>query len=144
MKASIALPIVLAFGAGAASAQTFPAKPLRIIIPVAAGGVLDVVARGVSGPMRDSLGQPVIVENRPGASTIVGMNMCAKAAPDGYTFCITNPDSLSYGPNLFSDLPYDANNDFAPIVNIGWTNNILVAHIAAPFNNYKELIAYAK
>jgi tripartite-type tricarboxylate transporter receptor subunit TctC len=90
------------------------------------------------------MGRPVIVDNRPGGSTIIGMQMCAKADPDGLTTCITVPDSLSYNPQLFTGLPYDPEKDFAPVINLGFTNNLLVANAGVPFSSYKEMIAYAK
>jgi tripartite-type tricarboxylate transporter receptor subunit TctC len=130
--------------ASAAMAQAFPSRPLRIIVPLAAGGVIDVVARAIGTVVHESTGQPVIVENRPGASSIIGMNACAKAPPDGYTICLTNADSLSYGPHVFAGLPYDAATDFTPISNIGWTNNIIVAHVGVPFDTYKGMIDHAR
>ena len=134
----------LVFAAGTALAQTPANKPMRIIVPYAAGGVTDAVARVVAARMAESMGRPVLVENRPGGSTIIGMQACAKADPDGLTTCITVPDSLSYNPQLFTNLPYDAEKDFAPVINLGFTNNLLVANAGAPFSNYKEMIAYAK
>ena len=138
-----ALLLALAFAAAPAFAQP-SGKPMRIIVPYAAGGVTDAVARVVAARMAESMGRPVIVDNRPGGSTIIGMQLCAKADPDGLTACITVPDSLSYNPQLFTSLPYDAEKDFAPVINLGFTNNLLVANAAAPFSNYKEMIAYAK
>jgi tripartite-type tricarboxylate transporter receptor subunit TctC len=128
----------------AAAAQTFPTRTMRIIVPLAAGGVIDVLARAIGSVVQESTGQTVIVENRPGASSIIGMSACSKAAPDGYTVCLTNADSLSYGPHMFASLPYDAEADFTPIINIGWTNNIVVAHTGVPFDSYKGMIAHAK
>jgi tripartite-type tricarboxylate transporter receptor subunit TctC len=130
--------------AATAAAQTFPAKPVHIILPFAAGGLLDGSVRAVAQQMSQSMAQPVIVENRPGGSTFIGMQACAKAPPDGYTVCITTPDSLSYNPYLFTRVPYDPENDFAPVTNLVFTNNLIVAHASAPFNTFKEMIAYAK
>ncbi|MFM9970821.1 MAG: Bug family tripartite tricarboxylate transporter substrate binding protein [Burkholderiales bacterium] len=124
--------------------QTFPSKPIRVIVPYATGGVTDQLARVVSARVADLVGQPVVVDNRPGASTIIGMDACAKAAPDGHTLCLTVPDSLSYNPQLFANLPYDPEKDFAPVINLAFSNNLLVAHGNAPFNNYKAMIAHAK
>ena len=127
-----------------AFAQAFPTKPMRIIVPFAAGGLVDILSRTVGAAMTESTGQPVIVETRPGGSSIIGMTACAKAPADGYTLCFTVADSLSYNPHVFSDLPYHADTDFAPVINLGWTNNLLVANAKAPFNTYKEMIAYAR
>ncbi|MCC6472365.1 MAG: tripartite tricarboxylate transporter substrate binding protein [Burkholderiales bacterium] len=148
MKAGTAAGTVLALiGAVCvppAAAQSFPAKPIQIIVPFSPGGVVDLLARVLGAQITESTGQPVIVTDRPGASSIIGMDACARAAPDGYTVCITVPDSLSYNPHLFSKLPYDAENDFAPVTNLGFTNNLLVANSKAPFNSYKEMVAYAR
>jgi tripartite-type tricarboxylate transporter receptor subunit TctC len=127
-----------------ASAQQFPSKPIHVILPFAAGGLLDGTVRTIGQQVSQSIGQPVIVENRPGGSTFIGMQACAKAAPDGYTVCITTPDSLSYNQFLFSRVPYDPENDFAPVTNLVFTNNLIVAHANAPFNSFREMIAYAK
>jgi tripartite-type tricarboxylate transporter receptor subunit TctC len=144
MKAKLA---VLAAGlliASIASAQQFPSKPIHVILPFAAGGLLDGTVRAISQQVSQSVGQPVIVENRPGGGTFIGMGACAKAAPDGHTVCITTPDSLSYNPYLYAKVPYNAEKDFAPVTNLVFTNNLIVAHASAPFNSFKEMIAYAK
>lgn len=135
--------------AAAAAALSMPAlaqsgKPMKIIVPYAAGGVTDAVAREMAARLSDARGTAVIVENRPGASSMIGMEACAKAAPDGLTTCIAVPDSLSYNPQLFANLPYDPDKDFAPVINLGFTNNLLVASAKAPFGTYKEMVAYAK
>ncbi|MFM9971882.1 MAG: Bug family tripartite tricarboxylate transporter substrate binding protein [Burkholderiales bacterium] len=134
----------LAIGAPSASAQNFPSKPIRIIVPYAAGGLVELMARSVGPFLTDSMGQPIVVETRPGGSAIIGMQACATAAPDGHTLCLAVADALSYNPALFSDLPFNPDTDFAPVINMGLSNNLLVAHAKAPFSNYKEMIAYAK
>jgi tripartite-type tricarboxylate transporter receptor subunit TctC len=137
--ASIGMCLVsLAFG------QTFPSRPITVIIPFAAGGSVDAVVRALGPLVTESTGQPVLVENRPGGSSIIGMLACAKATPDGHTICVTTADSLSFNPALFSDLPYNPETDFVPIMNLGMTTGSLVAHVGAPFNTYKEMISYAK
>jgi len=127
-----------------AAAQSYPSAPIRIIVPYAAGGLVDAVARVTGARVAESMGQPVIVENRPGASTILGMQACANARPDGLTVCLTVADSLSYNPQLFANLPYDPDKSFAPVIRLAWSNNLLVANARVPFNSYKEMIAYAK
>jgi len=127
-----------------ATAQVFPSKPIHIIIPYGPGGTTDAIARAVGPQITESTGQPVIVDYRPGAGTVVGMRACANAAPDGYTVCITVPDSLSYNPHLFTDVHYDPDRDFTPITNLAFTSNLLVASARAPFNTFKEMVAYAK
>jgi tripartite-type tricarboxylate transporter receptor subunit TctC len=124
--------------------QPYPSKPIRIIVPTAPGGTADAVARMLGPIISDWTGQPVIVDNRPGASTIIGMSACAKAAPDGYTLCIAPGDSLAYNPYLYSNLPYDPEKDFTPVTQLAWTSNLLVANGSAPFNTYREMLAYAK
>jgi tripartite-type tricarboxylate transporter receptor subunit TctC len=133
----------------AAAALSLPAlaqtgKVMKIIVPYAAGGVTDAVAREMAGRLGELRGSPVIVDNRPGASSMIGMEACAKAPADGLTTCIAVPDSLSYNPQLFSNLPYDPDKDFAPVINLGFTNNLLVASGKAKFATYPEMIAYAK
>lgn len=139
-----AIALAAPWGASPAAAQTYPNKLIRIIVPYVAGGLVDALARVVATHISDSVGQPVIVENRAGASAIVGMQACAKAAPDGYTMCLSLPDPVSYNPQLFKNLPYDADKDFAPVVNLAFTNNLLAAYIATPFATYPDMIAYAK
>jgi tripartite-type tricarboxylate transporter receptor subunit TctC len=125
-------------------AQGAPGGVMRIIVPYGAGGVTDSLARVVGERLAEALGTPVIVENRPGASSMLGMQACANAPPNGQTVCITVPDSLSYNPQVFASLPYDPDKSFAPVIRLAWTNNLLVAHAKAPFNSYPEMIAYAK
>jgi tripartite-type tricarboxylate transporter receptor subunit TctC len=127
-----------------AAAQTFPSGTVRIIVPYAAGGLADALARVTGQRVQEALGHPVIVENRPGASSIIGMQACASAPPDGHTVCLTVADSLSYNPQVFARLPYDPEKSFAPVMMLALTNNLLVAHGKAPFDDYKGMIAYAK
>lgn len=127
-----------------ALAQGFPAKPIRIIVPYVGGGAVDSSARVLAVPIGESIGQPVLVENRPGGSSMVGMQACAKSPPDGYTTCMTVADSLSYNPFLFKNLPYDPDRDFAPVINLARGNSMLLAKGDAPFNSFKEMIVYAR
>ena len=127
-----------------AVAQTYPSGPIRIIVPYAAGGLADALARITGARVAEAMDQPVIVENRPGASSIIGMGACSKSKPDGHTVCLTVADSLSYNPQLFANLPYDPDKSFTPVIRLAWTNNLLVANAKAPFNSYTEMIKYAK
>jgi tripartite-type tricarboxylate transporter receptor subunit TctC len=129
---------------GSAWAQPFPSKPIRIIIPYAPAGLLDTTIRNVAQEMSTSMGQSVIVENRPGASTFIGMSACSNAAPDGYTVCATVPDSLTYNPLLFKKIPYDPVNGFTPISNLAFAGGMIVAGSNAPFSTFPQMIAYAK
>ena len=136
----------LALCAFAASAQpqAFPSKPLRLIIPTSAGALNDLFTRTVSAAVSDSIRQPIVIENRPGAGSIIGATQCGKAPPDGYTICVTTPEPLVLNPNLFNSLPYDPDADFTPVILLARTAGIIIASGAAPFGSFPELVAYAK
>jgi len=142
-----ALPLSMAF-APLAGAQpvvgSFPVKPLRIIAPYSPGGLGDSFPRAVAAGLTESLGQPVIVENRPGASQAIGMQAAAKAAPDGHTMVFGSVTSLAINPAINRDLPYDPVKDFAPVTLCVITPLYLVVHPSVPAKNVKELIALAK
>ncbi len=140
-----ALAFVLA-AAGPVAAQTFPipGKPVRIVIPFPPGGQTDVLARIVAPRLGEALGVPVVVENKPGANTMLGAQEVARAAPDGHTLLFTNPASLTQLPHLVSKLAYDPAKDFTPIIQFVRTTVVLVASPAVPASNVQELIAYAK
>src|SRR3981189_1970116 len=105
-----------------ASAQKCPSKPIPVILPFAVGGLLDATVRAIGQNLSQSVGQPVLVENKPGGGTFIGMEACARATPDGYTICITTPDSLVYNPYLYTQVPYDAEKDFVPVTNLVFIN----------------------
>jgi tripartite-type tricarboxylate transporter receptor subunit TctC len=109
-----------------------------------AGGVLDVLMRSLNQVVSDWIGQPVFVENRPGASSQIALSACAKSAPDGYTLCTTSGEGMSFGPSFFASLPYNPDKDFVPITNLVWINGVIAANGNAPFNNVTEMVAYAK
>lgn len=144
ITAALVMPAIAMLLAPPASAQNYPSGPVRIIVPYSAGGLADSLGRVTGALVSEALGEPVLVENRPGASSIIGMDACARAKPDGLTLCLTVADSLSYNPQLFAKLPYDPETSFVPVIRLAWTNNLLVATGNAPFNTYKEMIAYAK
>lgn len=137
-------PLIGGWFAQPAAAQTFPSGPIHIIVPFAAGGLVDALARVTGARVAELMGQPVIVENRPGASSTIGMAACANAKPDGHTICPATADALSYNPQLFANLPYDPEKSFTPVIMMALTNNLLVANAKAPFKTYKEMVAYAK
>jgi len=125
------------------SAQGYPAKPVRMIIPFSAGGAADVPGRIVTQKLAEMLRQPVIVENRPGAGSTIGADLAAKAAPDGYTvFMISNTHFVSAA--LHKKLAYDSLNDFTPVTQITSAPNVMVVHPSLPAKSVKELIALAK
>ncbi|HZQ63401.1 MAG TPA: tripartite tricarboxylate transporter substrate binding protein, partial [Casimicrobiaceae bacterium] len=126
-----------------ASAQTWPTRPIKIIVSQSPGGVTDVVTRAVTDPLTEELGVPIIVENKPGASGILGTDLAAKAAPDGYTLLMFL-DINTILPSLHKDLQHDAEKSFAPITLIARGSHVLVANPALPVNSLSELIAYAK
>ena len=124
--------------------QDFPNKPIRIIVGYAAGGGNDIIVRVVAPKLSEGLGQPVIIENRPGAQGIVSCEIVAKAAPDGATLLMGPSGPMTMNPALYSKLPYDPLRDFAPISMIGDFPLILVVSASLPVNSVKELVAYAK
>ncbi|MCR0983761.1 Bug family tripartite tricarboxylate transporter substrate binding protein [Roseomonas populi] len=126
------------------AAEAYPARPIRMVVAFAAGGSIDVVARIMAGEMARSLGQPVVVENRPGASGNVGADFVAKAPPDGYTLLMGSASSLAANAALFRNLPYDPTRDFAPVRLVGLQPNVVVVHPSVPARTIAELIALAK
>ncbi len=126
------------------SGAAFPAKPLRIISPYSPGGLGDSFPRAVATGLAESLGQPVIVENRPGASQVIGMQVAAKAPPDGYTMVFGSVTSLAINPAVSKELPYDPVKDFAPLSLCVTTPLYLVVHPSVPATSVKELIALAR
>jgi tripartite-type tricarboxylate transporter receptor subunit TctC len=127
-----------------AAAQQYPTRPIRNIYPFSPGGFGDIVLRAISAELTKSLGQPVVVENRAGANTMIGADACAKAPPDGHTLCMLTVDTLSYNPFLYKKPLYDAANDFEPIINLVYLTEGLLVNPALKVNNLAELIALAK
>ena len=138
------IALALASACGAVSAQIFPAKPVRLIVPYAAGGTTDVLARIVSDKLSQSLGQPVVIEYKPGAGGTIGADAAAKAPADGYTIVMGAPGSHSTATSLYAKLPYDPVKDFAPIVHVANVPNSIVVHPGLPVKSVAELIAYAR
>jgi tripartite-type tricarboxylate transporter receptor subunit TctC len=132
--------------APAAHAQAFPqaGKPLRIIVPFPAGGQTDIQARGLAPRLQAQLGVPVLVENKPGASTFIGTQDLIRSAPDGHTILYTIGVTVMQNPHLYSKLPYDAFKDLAPLMFAARSGTVLIVPAAAPYNTVKELVAYAK
>jgi tripartite-type tricarboxylate transporter receptor subunit TctC len=122
-----------------ADAQQYPARPLRIVVPFAAGGASDVVARLLAQKLTESLVQPVIVDNRPGAGANIGIGIAAKAPPDGYTLLVSS-SAFTVNPTLYSKIPYDPYKDFQPLTCVGSSPNILAVHPAFAAKSVKELI----
>ncbi len=125
-------------------AQPYPAKPIRLVVPFAAGGSTDALARAVGQKLGESFRHQVVIDNRPGATGNIGTDMVAKAIPDGYTLLMAFDATMVINPWVFKKLSFDPVRDFAPITKVAALPLILVAHPAFPANNTKELIAYAK
>ena len=126
-----------------ADAQGYPSRPLRLIVPSTPGGGSDFVGRVMALRFGESLGTQVVVENRPGASSVIGADYVAKAAPDGYTVLVT-PAALAVNPFMFASVPFDARRDLAPVSQLVESGNVLTAHPSVPARNMRDLIALAK
>jgi tripartite-type tricarboxylate transporter receptor subunit TctC len=145
MKATrIAAACLLAAAASAAQAQAWPNKPIRYIVPFAAGGTTDILGRMIGAKLSEALGQPVVVENRAGAAGALGVELLAKSAPDGYTLGGGTISSHAINVTLYSKLPYDPVRDFTPITMLATLPNMLIVHPAVGVNNVAELIALLK
>ena len=136
--------ILAALGALDASAQSWPARPLRLVAPYAAGGPIDISARLLAAKLQDSLGQPVVVENRPGAGGNIGVELIAKGPADGYNLVMSAIATLAINPSLYPSLPYDPLKDLRHVTLLVQVPNVLVVNNELPARNVKELIALAK
>ena len=140
---SAILTALIAFG-GSALAQTWPAKPVRLIVPYPPGGSADILARAIGQKLAEGMGQQVVVDNRPGAGTAIGAEATAKAPPDGYTIMLGTVSSHAINPALNPTLKYDPVKDFAPVSLVASIPFALVVHPSLPVNTVKELVALAK
>jgi len=141
-KARAAVALLLSALAAAASAQ-YPSHPVRFIVPSAAGGGTDIIARAVSLKLSEALGQQFVVDNRPGAGQMIGIELAAKAPPDGHTILMA-ASTLAINPVMYKKVPYDPLRDFAPITQAASLANVVVVHPSLPVKSLAELIAYAK
>jgi tripartite-type tricarboxylate transporter receptor subunit TctC len=137
LAAAIVAPSI-AFG------QAFPAKPVRLICPFPPAGAVDIASRAIAHELQKNLGQPVTVENRPGAGGNLGGEMAAKSAPDGYTLFMTTSGIQAINPALYSKMNYDPNKDLVPVAPLVSLNNVLVLHPSVPANSVRDVIAMAK
>jgi tripartite-type tricarboxylate transporter receptor subunit TctC len=136
--------VALCAASAGAFAQTYPAKPIRIVVGFPPGGGNDIIARLVGAKMQENWGQPVVIDNKPGANSIIAAEFVAKGAPDGYTLLVNATGGMSVNPVLYAKLPYDSLKDFVPISMVGSFPLVLVVHPSVPANSVRELIAYAK
>jgi tripartite-type tricarboxylate transporter receptor subunit TctC len=139
-----AIAVLAALPSSHAAAQSYPAKPIRMIVPFAAGGPNDVIGRVVAQKVSEQIGQQVIVENRAGAGGAIGTAFVGSAPPDGYTILISGTSSLAINPALYKKLPYDPIKDFAPVALVGTAPSLLAMHPSVPVRTIKDLIALAK
>jgi tripartite-type tricarboxylate transporter receptor subunit TctC len=137
------LLIASLFIAPAAPAQNYPTRAIRLVVASSPGGTSDILGRLMAQKLGEALGQQVVVDNRAGASGVIGADIVAKSAPDGYTLLITQ-NSLAINPSMISKLPYDGLRDFAPLSKIAMNPNVLTVHPSVPAKSVKELIALAK
>src|SRR5438094_3595754 len=134
----------VSFGVAPVHAQTWPDRPLKFVVAAPAGSSIDVLARVIGDRLKDRLGQPIIVDNRPAAGGTAATDLVAKSPPDGYTMVMSFNGPLAFGPHLYSKLPYDPQKDLAPVIITSSQPNVLVVNAALPVNSVKELVAYAK
>lgn len=148
MKRNGMLAVFGLFGFCSAShgiaADAYPSKPVRIVVPFAAGGSTDILARNVAQRLNEALRSPVIVENRPGAGALIGAEYVSKAAPDGYTLLMGTNTTHAVAPHLYSRMPYNALKDFVPIAEVAYNPQFLDVHPSIPVRNVKELIVLAQ
>jgi len=130
--------------APAAPAQAYPTKPIRIIVPYAAGGTSDILARQIAPKLAEAWGQPALVENKPGANGNVGADFVAKSAPDGYTLLLTDVGGLVISASVYPKLPFDPAKDFSPVVMVSYSPHVLAVHPSVQVSDVRELVAMAK
>src|SRR4051794_7629857 len=144
MRRGIAALFIVAFAPSAACAQAWPARPITMVVPFAAGGSIDIPARRVAAELSQRLGQQVVVENRSGANGNIGGATVAKADPDGYTLMFAPPGVLMTNRFMYKNMPFDADKAFDPIILVGKSPMVLAAHPKVPVHDMQELVAYAK
>jgi tripartite-type tricarboxylate transporter receptor subunit TctC len=140
----IALAIATLAFAGAAFAQPWPQKTIKIIVPYPPGGTSDILARAIGPGLTAALGQSVIIENKPGATGNVGADFVAKSPPDGYTLLLGDIGSLAIAPSVATSLPFEPVKDFAPVIMVAYSPHLLVVHPSVPVKDLMELVALAK
>ncbi|MEO8857207.1 MAG: tripartite tricarboxylate transporter substrate binding protein [Burkholderiaceae bacterium] len=127
-----------------AHAQAYPAKPIRLIVPFSAGGTTDVLARIIAQNLSNTIGQQVVVDNRPGANGNIGTDLAAKSPADGYTIVMSFDGTMTINPHTYAKLPFDPQRDLAPIINVGQASLVMVVHPSVKANTIQEFAALAK
>lgn len=141
---TVTVGVILAATPGAGTAQPYPSKPITAIVPYNPGGATDTQTRIIADWLSKAVGQPVVVENRPGGAAAVGMGQLARAAPDGYTMAFADASPLAMSPHLYRKLPFDVEKDFQPIILIATTDLALVVHPSLQANTVRDLVALLK
>src|ERR1700749_4702509 len=141
---SLAAALAIVVLSAAAHCQTYPEKPVTFIIPFAAGGGADVVARSLQEDIRKELGQPIIIDNRAGANGAIGSAAAARAVPDGYTLMVTASSTFSLNPNLMKDIKYDQLNDFTPVASVVRAPWMMVVNAKSEFRSVADFVSAAK
>lgn len=136
--------LLACFAFAAAVAQTYPLKPIRLIVPYAAGGTSDILARQLGPKLTETWGQPAVVENKTGANGNVGADFVAKSAPDGYTLLLTDLGGLVISASVYPQLPFNPSKDFTPVAMVSYSPHVLAVHPSVPVKNVKELVQHAK
>lgn len=129
---------------GAAQAQSFPSKPIRLIVPYAAGGTSDILARQLGPKVTEAWSQPVVIENKTGANGNVGADFVAKSAADGYTLLLTDVGGLVISASVYPQLPFNPAKDFTPVLMVSYSPHVLAVHPSVPVKNVQELVAFAR
>src|SRR3989475_4921408 len=142
-RSAVALIAACALCAHAA-AQTWPDKPVKLIVNFPPGGVADTLARAIAPGVSEAIKQPVVVENRPGANGAIGADAVAKAPADGYTFLVTSGGAMTVDPFIYANLPYDTQKDLTPVASLAIVRVFLMVHPSVPAKNLNEFVAYAR
>ena len=141
---AVAAAVAMSFAGAALAQNTYPSRPIRFIVPYPPGGGTDTVARVVARRLGESIGQQIVIDNRGGANAIIGTQLAAKAAPDGYTMVLGVPASLAVNPNAYRDLAYDPIRDFAAVSQLTQNAYVLTVHPAVPVSSVKDLVDLAR
>ncbi len=144
MLAVASAGLLWAATAGTVQSQSYPVRPIRVVVPATAGGLTDLLARTLGQRMSTSLGQPVVIENRPGGGQMIGAEAVARAAPDGYTLLVSDSSTFVINPHLYRKVPYDAIRDFTPLAMIGSNSPVIAVNATVPVRTLSELVAFSR